>query len=410
MAASDVPENIGLPESASLVEPEYTSGARWLRPSEWPTEADPYFQPRPFDSRTTPAIISRYDDVLAVMLDPEGIWRREIPPALFPLDDRHCIMGASWMLDGEIHKRLRRTLRQINRGSTDEARRFTRTLTKKLLARLMNEPPPWNLSRVIDDVSMRVIIECTLQAPPLLVHAVRLRQLWHEAGAASDGYFGMARQPEFEAILQLVTEEHHDLPDGLARHLVDVRDSGAMTDSQLMSQLGMLVVSYETQAASAASLIGMLLEHDLYGYARQAVAHPELMRRIVAEGSRRGLSFPTNLMTPSRPVTIDGQKLPAGEPVLVSYAAANMDPIRFGVSASRFDPRPSRPTHLAFGLGPHRCQGEVGAEQFVEDVLVAMLAQLPDDVQLDHDGQVLRETAGISWTIPRLLVSPRPAS
>ncbi|MFG3716081.1 hypothetical protein [Micromonospora sp. NPDC047730] len=41
---------------------------------------------------------------------------------------------------------------------------------------------------------------------------------------------------------------------------------------------------------------------------------------------------------------------------------------------------------------------------------MAMLTRLPDDVQLDHDGKVLRETAGDSWTIPRLLVSPRPAS
>ncbi|MFG1954587.1 hypothetical protein [Micromonospora sp. NPDC048830] len=128
-------------------------------------------------------------------------------------------------------------------------------------------------------------------------------------------------------------EEHHDLPDGLARHLVDARDSGVMTDSQLMSQLGMLVVSYETQAASAASLIGMLLEHDLYGYA----ARPSRIPNSCGESSPR-----------------------------------------------------------VAGVG--------------EDVLVAMLTQLPDDVHLDHDGKVLRETAGISWTIPRLLVSPRPAS
>jgi hypothetical protein len=54
----------------------------------------------------------------------------------------------------------------------------------------------------------------------------------------------------------------------------------------------------------------------------------------------------------------------------------------------------------------HRCQGEVGAEQFVADVLMAVLAGLPADVQLGHGGQVLRETAGVSWTIPQLLVHP----
>ena len=394
-----------LPESASLAEIGYTPGARWLRPSEWPAEADYLFQPRPFDASTSPAIITRYDDVLNVMLDPDGIWCRQVPLTVLPSEDRHCIIDASWMMDGEVHKQLRRTLRHINRGSTTQAREFTRALTRQLLVRLMDEPPPWNLSRVIDEVSMRVIIEHTLQAPPLLAHAVQLRELWREIGA-NNGFSGIVRQPEFEAILQRVPEQYHDLPDGLARYLVDLRSSGLMTDRQLVSQLGMLVTSYETQAATAASLIGMLLEYDLHGYAVQATGQPELMRGIVAEGGRRGISFPANLMTPAVPVTIDGQTAPAGEPVLVSYAAANMDPIRFGADASRFDPRPRRPAHLAFGEGLHRCQGEVGGEQFVEDVLAAMLTELPDSIQLAHDGQVLRETAGISWTIPQLLVRP----
>ncbi len=394
-----------LPEDASLAEIACTPGARWLRPSEWPAEADHLFEPRPFDTSTSPAIISRYDDVLAVMLDPDGIWRREVPLTVVPREDRHCVIDAQWMTDGELHRRLRRTLRRINRGATAETRDFTRALTRLLLARLIDEPPPWNLSRVIDEVSMRVIVECTLQALPLLAHTVRLRELWREV-AANNGFFGVVRQPEFEAILQLVPERYYDLPDGLARDLVDLRDSGLITNSQLISQLAMLVTSYDTQAATAASLIGMLLESNLHRYALHATEQPELMHRIVAEGVRRGISFPANLLTPTTAITIDGQTAPAGEPVLVCYAAANMDPSRFGADASRFDPRPVRPAHLAFGEGAHRCQGEFGAEQFLEDLLLSMLKVLPDSVQRHNEGHVLCETAGISWTIPRLLVVP----
>jgi hypothetical protein len=35
------------------------------------------------------------------------------------------------------------------------------------------------------------------------------------------------------------------------------------------------------------------------------------------------------------------------------------------------------------------------------------LATLPADVRLDHDGQVLREVTGITWTIANLPASPQ---
>jgi cytochrome P450 len=89
--------------------------------------------------------------------------------------------------------------------------------------------------------------------------------------------------------------------------------------------------------------------------------------------------------------------VPAGTPCLVSYAAANLDPSKFD-DPLVFDPRAQRTTrHLAFDAGPHRCQGEVGAEQYMTDVVTALLQGLPSDVRL-HRGLVLRET-GISMAV-----------
>ncbi|WP_214109109.1 cytochrome P450 [Acrocarpospora catenulata] len=398
----------------SLGEMQPTAGAVWLPPSQWPRDADYLFRPRPVDTTAAPTVVSRYEDVLAVVLDSDGAWRREIPLDVVPREERHCILDASWLMDGETHRALRRSLRGINRGSTVEAREFTRTLMRQLLRLLMDEEPPWNLSRAIYEASLRVIVEHTLQAPPLLEHVARLRELQRlrvppprpDGSGSGLDYFGSVRQPEFEDIMECVPASYHKLPDGLARHLVSLHRSGNMTSSQLISQLGMLVLSHESQTATAASLIAMLLEHDLYGYAVKAAGQPELVRRMVAEGGRRGLSFPINLITPRADVTLGGRELPAGEPVLISYAAANMDPERFGLAPSGFDPRPQRPPHLAFGEGVHRCQGEVGAEQFVADVLLATLETLPSQVRLDHGGEVLREVTGMSWDVVCLPVSP----
>ena len=403
-----------LPGNGSLTEVPPTAGACWLRPSGWPDAAGFLFRPRPPDSSISPVVVTRYSDILSMMLDPAGIWRREIPLSIVPAEERHCVVDASWLLDGEQHTRLRHAIRGVNRGSSPAARRFTRDLTRLLTARLMQEEPPWNLARVIDEVSIRIIVEHTLQAPSLLPHTARIRELTrtrapHRTDDGTDvlAYFQTLRQPEYEDILATVADRPGDLPaGGLARHLASLAETGAMTRRELVSQLGMLIISYESQAAVVSSLTGMLLEYGYFEQARRSAGDPGAMRRLVSEGGRRGLSFPFNILTPAVPVTMSGRSLPAGKPVAISYAAANMDPDRFGPGAAGFDPCASRPPHLAFGEGIHRCQGEQGAGQFTEDVLLALFATLPPGVQLGHDGQVLREVASLSWAIATLPVVP----
>jgi biflaviolin synthase len=410
-----------LPAGASLAEVPSTSGAIWLPPSRWPPVTDFLFRPREPDTDRPTVVVTRYDDVLSMILDPDETWRREIPFSVIPEEERHCVVDASWMLDGSRHRRLRRQLTSLNRGATPEAREFTRSLTRLLLTRLLEEDPPWNLVRIIDEVSLRVIIEHVLKAPPLLPHVVRLRELTRpraprreDDGTDCLAYFTTIRQPELEEILGTVADQASELPSGLARHLASLTRTvdaatgePAMTRKQLVSQLGMLITSYESQAATTASLVGMLLEYGLLDYARRSVDDPGRMRRLVAEGGRRGLSFPFNILTPAKRVAVGSRTVQAGEPVLISYQAANMDPSRFGPDALEFDPRPVRASHLAFGEGVHRCQGERGAKQFIEDVLKAMLDALPLGIRLDHDGQVLREVASLSWSIADLPVVPR---
>jgi hypothetical protein len=218
-------------------------------------------------------IASQYDDVLAVMMAPEGTWGREVPLSVIPREDRPSWVDASWLLDGEEHRRLRLAIRSINHGSTRAAREFTQSLTRRLLAALKEESPPWNLATVIDEVSIRVIIEHTLRAPPLLEHSVTLRRLAGARASSGDDddadhgvadggdlrYFRTVRQPEWEDILRSVCERYRELPDGLARYLVGLSRTGDLSEDQVVSQLAMLLISYESQAAATASLIGMIL-------------------------------------------------------------------------------------------------------------------------------------------------------
>jgi cytochrome P450 len=276
---------------------------------------------------------------------------------------------------------------------------------------------------------MRLIIEHTLQAPPLRPHLRRIRELIREHVTAPGGYMGIRRQPEAEEILGIVIERRDELPEGgLARHLVDLhlaperprrrrtRDPAGQADdapeqlpltrSQVIGQLWLLAVSSETQATATASLLGMLLEFGEYAWARDALGQPDAADLLIAEGYRLGIAFPASLLRATRPFTLDGQTIPADTPCLASSAAANRDPAAFA-DPQRFNPRAQRDRpHLAFGTGARRCSGATGAEQFTKDVLTALARGLPERVTLD-EGTICRET-GISMSLSCLPVTPSP--
>lgn len=384
-----------------------TERAQWLAPSRWPEGSDWLFTPGPLDPRQELPVISRYEAVRSVLLDNEGTLSRAVPFEVIPEEARHRTLYASWGLDDDEHARARRTLTAINAGSTPAARDYTRTLTTDLVRQLLTEEPPWDLARVIYEVSMQVVVRHTMRAPVLLPHVRRLRELTRDHVAAEGMFFGIRRDREAEEILAQVIERYDDLPDGLTRHLVDVHraDPERFTADNLVGQLWLLAVSSETQATETASLIGMLLETGEWAYARGILDDPAAMERLIAEGGRRGIVFPVALAVTRRPLTLDGGTVDPGRPCLVSYAAANLDPDVFDDPLT-FDPRRpiGRRRHLAFGVGSHRCQGEVGANQFVADMVGALLPALPDDLVL-ADGTLQRET-GISMSVACLPVAP----
>jgi cytochrome P450 family 130 len=74
-------------------------------------------------------------------------------------------------------------------------------------------------------------------------------------------------------------------------------------------------------------------------------------------------------------VEVDGVTIPAGEKVMMLYAAANRDPREFGPTADKVDVRREIPRHLSFSSGPHFCVGShlarLQAKVAVEELLAA---------------------------------------
>lgn len=81
-------------------------------------------------------------------------------------------------------------------------------------------------------------------------------------------------------------------------------------------------------------------------------------------------------------VTVDDVTIPAGEKVMMLYAAANRDPREFGDTADAVDVRREITRHLSFSSGPHFCVGNHLARLQARVALEELLAAHPQ-VEVD---------------------------
>ncbi|MFE0462169.1 cytochrome P450 [Kitasatospora sp. NPDC058965] len=90
---------------------------------------------------------------------------------------------------------------------------------------------------------------------------------------------------------------------------------------------------------------------------------------------------------PVRDVELAGHLLPEGEPVVISFAAANTDPALAG------SPRTGNRAHLAWSAGPHACPAQGHARLIASVAVERLLDRLPD-LELDVKPDELRWRPG----------------
>lgn len=88
-------------------------------------------------------------------------------------------------------------------------------------------------------------------------------------------------------------------------------------------------------------------------------ADPSLINNAVEEILRWTVVVPTFRRTATKDVEISGQKIAAGEKVVLSYAAANFDEDVFTDAETFNITRANAKQHLSFGIGEHFCAGNM---------------------------------------------------
>ncbi|GAA3124659.1 cytochrome P450 [Streptomyces echinatus] len=352
-------------------------------------------------------LVTRYEDVRRVANDPrfgrEAVMEKQVTrlaPHFIP--DR----GAVGFLDPPEHTLLRRSVAPaFTTKGVERVRGRARAMLDELVDELLRGGPPADLtSAVLTPFPIAVI--CELMGVPagdrhsmhiwtqLILSSAHGKEVPERAKREMAAYFS-----------DLIGLRENSTGEDVTSLLGAAVGRGEITPEQAVGLAVLLQIGGEAVTANSGQLFYLLLTRP--HLAERLRAEPEIRPRAIDELLRY---IPhRNAVGLSRialeDVDVAGVRIRAGEPVYVSYLAANRDPGVFsdpdGIDFSR-SPNP----HVAFGFGPHYCPGGMLArleEELLTDALLdrvpKMRLAVPPDQVFFRKGALIRgpEALPVTW-------------
>lgn len=367
----------------------------------WLREHDPVH----FSPQLDAWIVTRYDDVLAGLLDRQLANDRvagnmsALPPALAlscaPLGEH----VSNWLgfTDPPKHTRMRGLLREVFTPAL--ARRFSdriTTIVDELLTAIDGDSEVDLIAALAFPLPARVI--CELLGVPIEQSAAF--HGWSEDMAAFTGNIGptlaeiapraMRSYVALDAFMTEMVAERRRCPAGdLIGSLAAAEDAGELSRAELVGlSVFTLVAGHETTASLLGTgLRALLADEDLH---RAIAADPELVPIAVEEMLRLEAPIQFSPRLTSDDVVIGDRSIPEGAIVMLHMAAANRDPAAFPEPDTlRLDRDNAR--HLSFAWGPHFCLGAPLARMEAAIALPRVLDRFPD-LELIPGGAPWRES------------------
>jgi cytochrome P450 len=308
--------------------------------------------------------VTRYDDVLAVLKNPQLYSSEGMRQATCPAWLEDAPFARSMIVqDPPGHGRLRSLVnRAFGQTALNRWEPWVRERAESLAARL-TPGHPFDLveafNRPLPVGVIRELLGVDASLEPLFPR-------WAD-DLTSTSAVAPGDTVRMEEIRSSVREARHHLSAVLAQRrlspgqdlvseLIAARVEGeALTEAELMSFLFMLLIAgMETTVHLLNHSVRLLMEHP--EVLKRVRADRSLVPRLVDEALRYEPPVHGILRVTTAETELGGVRLPVGAWVLALLGSANRDESRFP-SADRFDIDRPGPQNLPFGYGIHFCLG-----------------------------------------------------
>jgi pikromycin synthase len=335
------------------------------QPPEWESVHEEPLVPVTLPSGDTALLITRYDDVRAVLADHRVSKDRSRKGTARMTDDSKKVFQAKPVaMHGEQHSRVRRLINKAFTARRIEGMRPRIVeIVEELLDDLAGKPQPVDLNAEFSfPLTIRVI--CELLGVP----------------DEERENFGDTSNPPWGYMRDLIERRREEPGDDLISALISVHDSddGRLSTEELVWWCTLLLLAgYETTANQVTGSVVLLLNKpDEFERLR---ADPELMPAAIEELLRCQVvgSALSMLRVVTEDIEVAGRTVPAGTTVIPGLDAANFDPSAFKCPA-RFDvERPEKRQQLTFSTGQHFCLGAPLARVELQEAIGRLIRRYP---------------------------------
>ncbi|MGI5228087.1 cytochrome P450 [Actinoallomurus sp. CA-142502] len=172
------------------------------------------------------------------------------------------------------------------------------------------------------------------------------------------------------AVLELMALKRENPGPDLTTWLMD--HPAELTDEEVAHQIVMLVGAGSELAQNLiVNTLRLLLSDERFrgGLSGGSLSVEDALDEVLWTDpplANFGISYPVE------PLDFHGVRLPADQPVVISFAAANNDP------ATRAEDRAGNRAHLSWGIGPHACPAQGQARVIATVAIERLLDGLPD--------------------------------
>jgi len=375
-----------MPRDAKFGSPRFKAGAY---PFYARLRAEQPVHRVPLPGRQTGWLITRYDDVAAVLKDerfvkegrddfltPEQKARRPWVPGFFAPLSRNMLA-----LDPPAHTRLRALVHQaFTPRFVETLRGWIEGLTVELLDRVARR----GRMELIRDYARPLPTSVIAQMLGISPDDRRRFHRWSSAIVSADtsGLGILKSVPAVHAFLKylrkLVASRRANPRDDLVSALVLAREAGdKLSEDELLGMIFVLIVAgHETSVNLIGNGMLALLSHrDQWDRLR---AEPQLLKPAIEELLRYESPLESATKRFAREdVTVAGVRIARGELVYAVLASANRDERHFP-DPDRLDISRDPNRHIAFGLGAHFCLGAPLARLEGQIAIQALVRRFPD--------------------------------